>query len=181
MIGAMSPEPRSSDTSWAVNPGVRRSMLSNRRRDTAPELAVRRMLHASGLRYRVDFAPTANKRRRADIVFTRRRLAIYIDGCFWHSCPLHRTSPRANSDYWEPKLRRNVERDRETTAALAAAGWSVFRFWEHEPPELVVATVIAALRDQVPEHSAGVDALSIAAIRITARSDPHTPGAAAST
>lgn len=121
-------------------------MLGNRRRDTAPELAVRRRLHAAGLRYRVDFAPTSRKRRRADIVFTRLRIAIFIDGCFWHGCPKHRTSPKANSDYWGPKLLRNVERDRETTAALLADGWIVLRYWEHEDPAVVAADIIARVR-----------------------------------
>ena len=106
-------------------------MVANRRRDTSPELAVRRSLHALGLRYRVDFAPLGG-RRRADIVFTRQRIAVFIDGCFWHGCPDHATIPKRNASYWVPKLRRNIERDRETDSLLRAAGWTVLRYWEHE-------------------------------------------------
>ncbi len=122
-------------------------MLGNRRRDTSPELAVRRLLHAAGLRYRVDFAPLGG-RRWADIVFTRRRIAVYIDGCFWHGCPQHATHPKRNADYWLPKLAHNIERDRETDAQLRAAGWTVLRFWEHEAPAAVAAQIAAAVRDQ---------------------------------
>jgi len=116
-------------------------MLGNKARDTKPELAVRRLLHAHGFRYRVNFRPSREIRRTADIVFTRRRVAVFIDGCFWHGCPLHGTSPTANADYWGPKLARNVERDLETTALLTAAGWTVLRFWEHENPADVAALV----------------------------------------
>ena len=111
---------------------------SNRRRDTKPEMAIRRLLHARGYRYRVDFAPWSNKRRRADIVFTRRRLAVFIDGCFWHGCPEHGTIPVSHADYWEPKLAKNRERDAETTAMAEAEGWRVLRIWEHVPPEEAV-------------------------------------------
>lgn len=128
-------------------------MRGNRRRDTKPELAVRRLIHASGLRYRVDFAPIGG-RSRADIVFTRARVAIYIDGCFWHGCPIHATSPKRNSDYWLPKLHRNVERDRETDARLQRAGWTVLRFWEHESPEDVAATIAAEVGTSLGDHSA---------------------------
>ncbi len=131
--------------SWATSEGSRRSMKSNRGRDTSPELAVRRLLHASGLRYRVDFAPLGG-RRRADIVFTRKRIAVFIDGCFWHGCPIHATRPKANADYWGPKLDRNIERDRETTATLESAGWTVLRFWEHESPEDVATAIVSAIR-----------------------------------
>ena len=116
-------------------------MLGNKARDTKPELAVRRLLHADGFRYRVNFRLDPSLRRTADIVFTRCRVAVFIDGCFWHGCPLHGTSPKANSGYWGPKLARNVERDRETTALLTASGWTVLRFWEHENPADVAALV----------------------------------------
>jgi len=119
-------------------------MQSNRRRNTGPELAVRRLLHAGGLRYRVDFAPLGG-RRRADVVFTRQHIAIFIDGCFWHCCPDHATYPKANSEYWLPKLRRNVERDHETNDLLASAGWTVLRFWEHERPLEVAASIANAV------------------------------------
>ncbi|TPW75736.1 very short patch repair endonuclease [Schumannella soli] len=116
-------------------------MLANRRRDTSPELAVRRLLHARGFRYRVDFRLQPPLRTRADIVFTRARVAVFIDGCFWHGCPDHATAPKRNSDYWIPKLARNVERDRETDAALATAHWTVLRYWEHQPADEVAIQI----------------------------------------
>jgi DNA mismatch endonuclease (patch repair protein) len=116
-------------------------MLGNRRRDTKPELAVRRLLHARGLRYRVDYPLPFDRRRRADIVFTRRKVVVFIDGCFWHSCPDHGTRPASNVEYWEPKLRRNHERDLETTERLSHDGWAVLRFWEHEDPLAIAAIV----------------------------------------
>ncbi|AZC14464.1 very short patch repair endonuclease [Microbacterium sp. ABRD28] len=128
--------------SWASSETSRRTMLANRRRDTMPELRVRKLLHAAGLRYRVDVAPIPMLRSRADIVFTRRRIAIFIDGCFWHGCPLHGTTPRANADYWVPKLARNTARDTETTATLTQAGWHVLRYWEHESPDLVAHAIV---------------------------------------
>lgn len=131
--------------SWASTEGSRNSMRSNRRRDTLPELAVRRRLHAAGLRYRVDFAPLGG-RRRADIVFTRQHVAEFIDGCYWHGCPDHATFPKRNSDYWLPKLARNVERDRETDQSLREAGWTVLRFWEHESPDDVARRIAVAVR-----------------------------------
>lgn len=120
-------------------------MKSNRRRDTLPELAVRRLLHAAGVRYRVDFAPLHGLRSRADIVFTRRRIAVYIDGCFWHGCPLHASSPKTNTDYWLPKLAANAARDEEATQRLRHAGWTVLRFWEHENPVDVSSKIIDAV------------------------------------
>lgn len=121
-------------------------MLANKRRDTSTERAVRHQLHLRGLRYRVDFAPVSGLRRRADIVFTRARVAVLIDGCFWHGCPIHGTVPKRNADYWRPKLAANVERDRDTDARLAAAGWIVARFWEHEPPIAVADSIEQLVR-----------------------------------
>src|SRR3954452_12887256 len=102
---------------------VSRQMSRLGRRDTAPELALRRELHARGLRYRVDRAPVLGVRSRADIVFGPAKVAVYVDGCFWHSCPLHATSPRANADFWAEKLARNRQRDRETDDLLRERGW----------------------------------------------------------
>ncbi|MGU3645173.1 very short patch repair endonuclease [Microbacterium sp. C23T] len=132
--------------SWATSDGTRKSMLANKRRDTSTELAVRRELHARGLRYRVDFAPVPGLRRRADIVFTRARIAVFIDGCFWHGCPLHGTAPKRNVEYWGPKLTANIERDRDTNRRLEAAGWRVMRFWEHEAPGAAADRLEAAVR-----------------------------------
>lgn len=127
-------------------------MQANRSRDTTPELNVRRLLHARGLRYRVAFAPVASLRRRADIVFTRQRLAVFIDGCFWHGCPQHgRETFNHNVDYWPAKIRLNKERDADTNVRLAETGWIVLRFWEHEDPEDVAAAIIEVVRS--PENA----------------------------
>ncbi|QDQ96339.1 very short patch repair endonuclease [Tomitella fengzijianii] len=123
------------DGSWASSAGNRRSMKSNRGRDTGPERAIRSLVHAAGLRYRVSARPLPDVRRTADLVFRPTKVAVFVDGCFWHRCPEHFTMPKANHEYWEPKIRRNVERDRETDALLGEAGWLVLRFWEHEAPE----------------------------------------------
>lgn len=104
-------------------------------RDTRPELALRRELHRRGRRFRVDAAlPPPMQRRRADLLFPRRRIAVFVDGCFWHGCPEHGTAQnaRSNAAFWSAKVRTNRERDAETTAALAALGYRVLRFWEHE-------------------------------------------------
>lgn len=127
--------------SWASSDANRQVMKANRRRDTQPEILVRRLLHARGLRFRVDFAAEPGVRSRPDVVFTRQRIAVYIDGCFWHRCPLHGTAPKSNSDYWRPKLDRNVERDQAVTAELRERGWIVLRFWEHEPADAVAEVI----------------------------------------
>jgi DNA mismatch endonuclease (patch repair protein) len=109
-------------------------MQGNRRRDTAPELRLRSELHRRGRRFRVDHPiRLAAMRARPDIVFTRQRVAVYVDGCFWHRCPIHGTEPKANSGYWKPKLDANVARDRRVTEALSRAGWRVLRIWTHVP------------------------------------------------
>lgn len=109
-------------------------MRANPRRDTNPEVALRSELHRRGLRFRKDLPVRAGDRLvRPDVVFTRARLAVFLDGCFWHVCPLHGTQPRWNSDYWRTKLDRNVARDKAVNDALAQAGWRVMRAWEHEP------------------------------------------------
>lgn len=131
--------------SWASDEHARRTMVANRSKNTRPELAVRTLLHARGLRYRVHARPVASLRRTADIVFTRWRVAVFIDGCYWHGCPEHGVSPRRNADYWGPKLERNRARDRDTDLHLTAAGWTVLRFWEHEPPEHVADAVAAEI------------------------------------
>lgn len=122
-------------------------MRANRRTDTKPELALRRALHSRGYRYRKDYRLDLDggKRVRPDIAFTARRVAVFVDGCFWHCCPDHGSKPAVNVGYWNPKLRRNVERDRAADTALQAAGWAVVRVWEHEPIETAVAAVLAAL------------------------------------
>jgi DNA mismatch endonuclease (patch repair protein) len=127
-------------------------MENQRRRDTRPEMALRRALHAMGLRYWVDRSPLAGLRRRADLVFPGARVAVYIDGCFWHSCPQHGTSPKNNGAWWQAKLEANQARDADTDRRLAEANWAVLRIWEHEDP-LVAARRVAetvALRRRSP-------------------------------
>lgn len=121
-------------------------MRSNRRSNTTPELALRRELHRRGLRYRVDYR-LAGTRRRADVAFVSRRLAIFVDGCFWHGCPVHGTTPVQNADYWIPKLAENRRRDEDTTARFEAAGWRVLRCWEHEDVHLIADRVEQILRE----------------------------------
>ena len=106
-------------------------MQSNRGRDTSPELAVRRILHSRGLRYRVNYRPESELRRTGDIVFTKRKIAVFIDGCFWHGCPEHYQRPASNQEYWDAKVAANRERDASTTELLANRGWTVLRCWEH--------------------------------------------------
>lgn len=122
-------------------------MMANRRRDTGPERRLRSELHRRGQRFRVDYSVSVpGVRGRPDIVFPRKRLAVYVDGCFWHRCPIHGTAPRANQSFWEHKLNANVERDRNVTARLEAVGWHVVRVWEHMPVEDAADLVVAALK-----------------------------------
>lgn len=125
-------------------------MQSNTRRDTQPERVLRSALHRRGLRFRVDLPIALLGRRpvRPDIVFTRSRLAIFVDGCFWHGCPDHFAAPRSNLTYWEPKIARNIERDGEVTAALLASGWRVIRIWEHEPAPAATVAVLEVLAER---------------------------------
>jgi DNA mismatch endonuclease, patch repair protein len=127
------------------------NMRANRRTDTKPELALRRALHRLGYRYRKDYRLDLDggKRVRPDIAFTARKVAVFVDGCFWHACPQHGSKPRANEWYWGPKLLKNVERDRGNDTALMLAGWTVVRLWEHVPVADAVATVVTALTASV--------------------------------
>lgn len=134
----------------STDPQTSARMRRQRRRDTAPEVALRRELHGRGVRYFVDRAPLKGIRRRADLVFPRRRVAVYVDGCFWHRCPQHATDPKNNAEWWAAKLAANVARDRNTDAALAAAGWTVVRIWEHENPAEAADRVQAALSAAEP-------------------------------
>ena len=122
-------------------------MQAQRRRDTAPELALRRELHRAGLRYRVDVPPLPDLRRRADVVFTRARVAVFVDGCFWHGCDRHgRRRHDVNGWYWPEKIARNRQRDADTDSRLADAGWTVLRVWEHEEPADAARRVGLAVR-----------------------------------
>lgn len=118
--------------SWASSVGVRNNMRANRGRNTGPEMRIRQGLHALGYRYRVDVRPVRELNRRADIVFYNRRLAIFVDGCFWHGCPEHHVSSKTNEHYWSAKVTTNMSRDVDTNIQLEAKGWRVLRVWEHE-------------------------------------------------
>ncbi|NAZ85224.1 DNA mismatch endonuclease Vsr [Kineococcus sp. T90] len=121
-------------------------MAAIKRAGTKPETALRSALHRRGWRFRKDHRMDLPLRRvRPDIVFTRRKVAVFVDGCFWHACPVHGREPTVNESYWSPKLRRNVERDRQANAALRSAGWAVVRIWEHEDLGDAVAAVEHAL------------------------------------
>jgi len=114
---------------------ARRTMQANRRVNTGPERRVRSELHHMGLRFRKDMRlDLEGGRVRPDIVFTRAKVAVFVDGCYWHSCPQHGARPKANAEFWSAKLTRNVARDRRADDVLAAAGWTVLRVWEHEEP-----------------------------------------------
>ncbi|WP_244221508.1 very short patch repair endonuclease [Streptomyces nigra] len=120
------------------------------RRDTRPELALRRAVHALGLRYRVSVRPLPHLRRTADLVFTKAKVAVFLDGCFWHGCPEHYSASVANSDYWARKISRNKARDADTDRQLIDAGWIVVRIWEHEDPIIAASHVAECVRQQSP-------------------------------
>jgi len=125
---------------------TRQRLKRQSRSDTVPELAVRRLVHAKGLRYRVDKSPVAGMRSRADLVFKRAKVAVFIDGCFWHGCPEHSTMPKNNPDWWREKLSANKARDLRIVGELETQGWVALRFWEHEPPELVAEKIQDVVR-----------------------------------
>lgn len=110
-------------------------MSRQARRDTAPEVTLRKLLHAAGLRFRVAYPVPSLPRRSIDIAFTRARVAVFVHGCFWHGCPTHGTQPKANAAWWSAKIARNVDRDEETEAHLLRQGWTTATVWEHEEPE----------------------------------------------
>jgi DNA mismatch endonuclease (patch repair protein) len=134
------------EASWASSPAIRRTMLSNRRTDTGPERLLRSRLHQRGLRFRKDHPLRVGSRVvRPDVVFPRARVAVFVDGCFWHRCPVHATTPKTNRAFWQAKLEANVRRDRLVDGALEKAGWRVVRVWEHEDPAVAAERVIIAL------------------------------------
>lgn len=134
-------------SSWASTEGVRRSMKANRRCDTGPEVRLRSLLYSHGHRFRKDYRLDLDRLRvRIDVAFPGAKVAAFVDGCFWHRCPQHGSDPRRNGDFWRRKLDANVERDHRVDAALAAAGWTVVRVWEHEPPQAAADRVIVTLR-----------------------------------
>jgi DNA mismatch endonuclease (patch repair protein) len=124
---------------------VLKRMKSTRRRDTPGELALRSILHSMGFRYRIDLT-IPGTRRRPDILFKKARLAVYVDGCFWHGCPVHGSWPKLNGAWWREKIEANKARDRDTILELTAAGWKVLRFWEHTSPALAARRVARELK-----------------------------------
>jgi DNA mismatch endonuclease, patch repair protein len=121
-------------------------MKRQKREGTKPEIRLRKLLHARGLRYRVNYALPFDRRRRCDVAFTKQRVAVFVDGCWWHRCPAHSTIPKSNRDWWIEKLTSNVARDRDTDHRLRQAGWTVVRAWEHEDSALVADRVEALVR-----------------------------------
>lgn len=132
----------------ASSRSVQRRMQATKQRDTPAEVAVRSALHKRGLRFRVDAAVPGAGRTRPDIVFSGPRIAVFIDGCFWHRCPHHGTNPKSNQEWWAEKLASNVARDLRHDVDLAAAGWAVVRAWEHEDPETVADRVQVLVRNR---------------------------------
>lgn len=122
-------------------------MQANTGRDTKPELRLRQAVHARGLRYFVNRRPLKAVRRTADLVFPRVRVAVFLDGCFWHGCPQHHTVAKTNAAFWADKVAGNRRRDADTDARLVAEGWTVVRVWEHEPPEAAAARVVDIVND----------------------------------
>lgn len=129
-------------------------MQATRRRDTPGEIALRAALRALGLYYRVDVT-LPGTRRRADVAFLKAKVAVFVDGCFWHGCPEHGTWPKANAHWWRTKIETNQRRDKDTDRRLLAAGWTVLRFWEHVDATVAARCVAKALKEQshVGRHS----------------------------
>jgi len=125
---------------------VSKRMKNTPTRDTPAELAVRKILHSRGLRYRVDYRPLPALNRRADLVFPRQKVAVFIDGCFWHGCPEHGTGSKSNSDYWDEKIKGNRVRDLDTNMHLEEQGWRVIRVWEHESATAAADLIAEAVR-----------------------------------
>ncbi|MET9606098.1 very short patch repair endonuclease [Streptomyces sp. NPDC006512] len=134
--------------SWASSAARRRNMQAIRSRDTKPELVIRRLVHAKGLRYRIAARPLPGLRRTADLVFRPVKVAVFVDGCYWHGCPEHYVSPKTNPGYWSEKVARNMARDRDTDRQLEEAGWLVLRFWEHERSDVCAATIAATVQER---------------------------------
>lgn len=140
--------------SWASSDVTRASMKGNRSRDTLPELALRREVHRLGLRYRVAVRPLPGLRRTADLVFRSTKIAVFMDGCFWHGCPDHHTAANRNSEYWAAKVAGNKARDKDTDQHLRQAGWLVVRFWEHDNPWDAAQQVLVAVQSRRASLSA---------------------------
>lgn len=126
----------------ATTLATKKVMRANRRKNTQPELRVRRIVHASGLRYRVDYRPEESLNRRGDLVFLGSKVVVFIHGCFWHGCPKHFSAPKSNRSFWKTKIDTNRKRDKETQRYLQKKGWKVVTIWEHSSPEKAAAKII---------------------------------------
>lgn len=126
-------------------PEVQRRMSAQRRGDTAPEIRLRKALFKVGLRYRCALPVPGRARRTIDIAFTKQRVAVFVDGCFWHGCPDHFVPPKANATWWREKIAGNRQRDVDTTSVLQDQGWRVVRVWEHTPSDHAVRVIRDAL------------------------------------
>lgn len=130
------------------SPQTSRRMAKVRQTGTSAEVAVRRELYRNGLRYRVDYEVLKKPRRVADVAFPGLKIAIFVDGCFWHGCPKHGTWPKQNAEFWRQKIEKNRLRDADTNSKLVDIGWTVLRFWEHLSPveaaEAAMETVLIA-------------------------------------
>jgi DNA mismatch endonuclease (patch repair protein) len=142
-----------------TSPAATKIGVANRRRDTRPEVRLRSELHRRGLRFRKDLlVRTTHAKTRVDICFTRVRVAVFVDGCFWHGCPDHQHVPKRNTGYWAPKLAANVDRDRRVDRAFRADGWWVLRVWEHEDPRSAAERIESIVRGSSPVDDDGRDA-----------------------
>ena len=121
---------------------TKKVMRANKGKNTKPELRIRRIVHASGLRYRVDYRPEESLNRRGDLVFLRSKVVVFIHGCFWHGCPKHFSVPKSNKSFWKTKIDTNQKRDKETQWYLQKKGWKVVTIWEHSSPEKEAAKII---------------------------------------
>ncbi|ASK34555.1 very short patch repair endonuclease [Alcanivorax sp. N3-2A] len=139
-------EPTSSDTS--------RRMGRVRQKGTDAEMALRREMHRIGLRYRIDYQVLRKPRRIADVAFPGRKIAVFVDGCFWHGCPEHATWPKRNAEFWQQKIERNRRRDMDTNDRLRSIGWTVLRFWSHESPIESARAVAHAVAEVDSKHRA---------------------------
>lgn len=140
---------REKASSWASSPAVRAVMRGNKGRDTKPELALRSAVHALGMRYRVGIRPLPQIRRTADLVFTRAKVAVFLDGCFWHGCPEHHRPAKRNAEFWKAKIEGNISRDVNTDTRLREEGWRVVRVWEHEDPAVAAHRIAMIVRGPI--------------------------------
>ncbi|MGW5740260.1 very short patch repair endonuclease [Amycolatopsis sp. NPDC003861] len=133
-----------------TTPQTRDRMSRQKSRNTQVELALRKALHAAGLRYRIHRRPVSGVRREADIIFVGAKVAVFVDGCFWHGCPDHATWPKNNAEFWQAKIEDNRRRDLDTNARLAEAGWLAVRVWEHEAADAAACRIRRAVTGRQP-------------------------------